>query len=433
MPRLAGRFRQGTVSTLPFSGPFSSLTSPGRAFSPCTPELPGISSLPPAARANVPYSSCPSSPLPPLPRLQALLPPEPVLQRAGQMGVPDARAADLWTSGTVSMCAQAPLDPLPLPTLCHPQAWDRAPTPACTAHGTLQPDPAALSPTATPKPRVCAGEGMAAAVLPPAARPAACAQPGDSVLGMQMGRHSSGAEFPWPCSQLAGLGGGSMSACGKRFSVRFHLWMLSLLFASGHCPAGQLLGERMAGWGWAQLGEDPAPAAPIWGGTPPTQRRGGRGTVRGDGWDLPLQLAVPPAKPAQLISALGSMYVRHAGARLGDPLPPLASGTAPRRCTAGDGGAQSVPWWGGAWDGSGRRHRYQIARCSPRVRLAPRLCPRDPQGCWGQWQPGTELVHTRAFKKAQVERGQITKDRTDVLPPPGQTVTFPSSSSVPLG
>lgn len=55
MLRLAGRFLQGTVSTLPFSRLFSGLTSPGRAFRPCTPELPGISSLPPVARVNVPY------------------------------------------------------------------------------------------------------------------------------------------------------------------------------------------------------------------------------------------------------------------------------------------------------------------------------------------------------------------------------------------
>lgn len=71
-------------------------------------------------------SSCLSSPLPPLPHLQASLPPEPVLQRAGQMGVPDTRAADLWSSGTVSMCVRAPLDLLPLPTLCRSQAWDHA-------------------------------------------------------------------------------------------------------------------------------------------------------------------------------------------------------------------------------------------------------------------------------------------------------------------
>ena len=95
--------------------------------------------------------------------------------------------------------------------------------------------------------------------------------------------------------------------------------------------AGQPPGERTAGWGWAQVDEDVAPTALAWGGPPPMQRRGGRGTVRGDGWDLQLQLAMPLAKPAQLTSALGSVYVQQAGAWPGDPLPPLAPGMTPRR------------------------------------------------------------------------------------------------------
>lgn len=261
--------------------------------------------------------------------------------------------------------------------------------------------------------------GTAAAVLPLAARPAACVQRGDSVLGVQMGRRSSGAEFPRPHSQLAGLGGGSMSACGKGLSIRFPLRMPGVLFACGHCPARQLLGERTAGWGWAQVGEDLTPAAAAWGGPPPAQRRGGRGTVRRDGWDLQLQLSAPPAKPAQLMSAPGSAYVRQAGAWLGDPLPPLAPGAAPHRwalclCAPRDRGAQAC--WGGARDGWGRHRRYQNARCSPRAQLTPRLCPRDPKGCWGWPQPGTEVVHTRAFMKARVGRGQITRDRRNTSP-----------------
>lgn len=42
VPRLAGRFLQGTISTLPFSRSCSSLASPGRAFPLRTPELPRI-------------------------------------------------------------------------------------------------------------------------------------------------------------------------------------------------------------------------------------------------------------------------------------------------------------------------------------------------------------------------------------------------------
>lgn len=55
VPRLSGRFLQGTISTPPFSRPCSSSTSPGRVFPPRTTELPGISSLPPMAIANIPY------------------------------------------------------------------------------------------------------------------------------------------------------------------------------------------------------------------------------------------------------------------------------------------------------------------------------------------------------------------------------------------
>lgn len=53
LPRLCGRLPQGTISILPFSRPCFSLTSHGRAFPLCTPELPGTSSLPPVARANI--------------------------------------------------------------------------------------------------------------------------------------------------------------------------------------------------------------------------------------------------------------------------------------------------------------------------------------------------------------------------------------------
>lgn len=104
------------------------------------------------------------------------------------------------------------------------------------------------SPRQRPQSRGSPPGGRAAAVLPLAARPAACVQRGDSVLGVQMGRRSSGAEFPRPHSQLAGLSGGSASACRKGLSVHFPLWMPGLLFASGHCPAQQPGRHRASGW-----------------------------------------------------------------------------------------------------------------------------------------------------------------------------------------
>lgn len=99
---------------------------------------------------------CAPSPLPSLPGLQASLAREPVLQCAGQMGVPDTRAADLWPRGTASICVRAPLDQLPLPTLRHSLPWDAAFPSASAAPSATRPH------SGGPEPRVLdPGSGVA--------------------------------------------------------------------------------------------------------------------------------------------------------------------------------------------------------------------------------------------------------------------------------
>lgn len=123
--------------------------------------------------------------------------------------------------------------------------------------------------------------------------------------------------------------------------------------------ARQPPGKQRAGWGRTQVGEDLAPAALGQGGPPPAQRRDGRGTIWEDGWDLQLQRAAPPAKPAQLMSALGSAYVRHSGVCLGDLLPPPALCTVPHQwasCLCEPEIAQPMTSWVGS---QGERSRHQ--------------------------------------------------------------------------
>lgn len=76
---------------------------------------------------------CASSLLPPSLHLQASLAREPILQCAGQMGVPDTRAADLWSQRTASMRVSsirpAPSPhPLLLPTWGHRFPLPHGPT-----------------------------------------------------------------------------------------------------------------------------------------------------------------------------------------------------------------------------------------------------------------------------------------------------------------
>lgn len=195
--------------------------------------------------------------------------------------------------------------------------------------------------TVTSKPRVPTG-GTTAAVLPLAARPAACAQRSDSVLGVQMGRCSGRAEFPQPCSQLAGLGGGSASACRKGLSICFSLWILGLLFASAQPSSWTAAGR--AGWAWAQVGEDLAPTALAQGGPPPTQRRGRR-------WlGSPAAISSASGQASSANERTGERVHVAGGSAVGDPLLRLAPSTAPHwrapwLCAHRDQGPNLCPGW----------------------------------------------------------------------------------------
>lgn len=152
-------------------------------------------------------------------------------------------------------------------------------------------------------------------------------------------------------------------------------WMCSCAAAA----AGLGSAGPQVGMGTGGRAPDPAPRP---GAIPGVQHRGGTGTGWGGGWDLPPQLAAPPAKPAPLMRAPGSVYVQQAGAGPGDPIPLLAPHRrAPYLLGPGHWGpTHSLTW-----------------RCSGQVRQV-------------QYEPR-------------------------VLPPPGQTVMFfpIEFSSVPLG
>lgn len=235
------------------------------------------------------------------------------------------------------------------------------------------------------------------------------------MLGVQMGRHSSGAEFPRPRSQLAGLGGGSASAFRKGLSVRFPLWMPGLLFTSGRCPAQQPGSHRASS---RQGGDGRRWVRTCEGARAPSCAAQGRERHR------PGRRLGPPAAISNASGQASSANertgerVRAAGrSKAGGPAPTPGTrhGTPPAGplplCSR-RWGAQPMPCQGGAGTGGAGT----IGTQSP----GSHHDSRDPKGCWGWQQTGTELVHSRAFTKAWLGRGQLTKDRPD--PRPGSSL-----------
>lgn len=289
--RLAGRFLQDTISTLPFSGPCSGLTSRARVFPPHTPELPRISSLLPAAGANIPCRELLPVLASPAPSPSAGVAPARASAPAcgADGGARHPRGRFMVIRNRFHVCASS-IGPAPSPhamslpglgpclrlCLCPRRHMADCSRPGCPLPDS-DPKAEGSPPGGEQQPQSYPCQLGRLRVRSAVTQCWACRW-----AGAAAGLNSPGPAASWPGSAvgaraLAGKGSPYASPYGCRVSSS----PLDAAQPSSRAATGRAAGSVAMGAG----GRGPARGR----GPPPARRRGGRGTVQGDGWDLQLQ------------------------------------------------------------------------------------------------------------------------------------------------